>query len=232
MVSEKEILIRLIVACLLGGLIGWEREFHDRPAGFRTHILVSVGSTLIMLVSLGLYYSFINSADPGRIAAQVVSGIGFLGAGTIIRQGVNVKGLTTAASLWTTAGIGLACGLGMYYSAFIATGLVFIVLMFLNKLEFRFSRKDAVKTIEIRAIDRPGLLGDLGQILGDHSLNILKITMDQNSEDEFLRVHFQISLPGEVDYTFLSEKIYQVSGVSFVKWNFDQHKQKKFKLKR
>lgn len=217
MISEKEIFLRLIIACVLGGLIGWEREVHDRPAGFRTHILVSVGSTLIMIVSLAMYYSFINTADPGRIAAQVVSGIGFLGAGTIIRQGVSIRGLTTAASLWATAGIGLACGMGMYFSAFVTTGLVFISLMFLNKLEFRFSSKDAKKVIEIRAMDRPGLLGDLGQVLGDHGLNIGNISMEQNSEDELLRVCFQVCLSSEVDLNLLREKVYQIPGVVFVK---------------
>ncbi len=219
MLNEKEILIRLVVALLLGGLIGWERELHDRPAGFRTHILVSVGSALIMIVSIGMFYLFQGSdADPGRIAAQVVSGIGFLGAGTIIREGVNVKGLTTAASLWTTAGIGLACGIGMYFSAFVTTGLAFIVLMFLNKLEFKFASRDERKVIEIRAIDRTGLLGDLGSVLGGNGLNISNITMDHNSEDDLLRVRFVVYFPSDLNVTHLNELLYKVQGVSFVEW--------------
>src|SRR5688572_6987783 len=95
----------LLLAALLGGLVGWERERRDRPAGLRTHILVCLGSALITLVSIQLSGT---RFDPGRIAAQIVSGIGFLGAGTIMRQGNVVRGLTTAASLWTVAGIGMA----------------------------------------------------------------------------------------------------------------------------
>nr|WP_205665696.1 MgtC/SapB family protein [Anoxybacter fermentans] len=216
MLSEKDIFIRLIIAALLGGLIGWERELHDRPAGFRTHILVSIGSALIMIVSIGMYYSFeISGADPGRIAAQVVSGIGFLGAGTIIREGVNVKGLTTAASLWTAAGIGLAAGAGFYFSAFITTGLVFIVLMFLTKIEFKIRDK---KMIEIRAIDRPGLLGDLGNRLGKYNVNIKNLSIANNSEDDLIRIHLQIITPPGINLHSLNEELLRVNGVSYVEW--------------
>ncbi|MEW6227795.1 MAG: MgtC/SapB family protein, partial [Bacillota bacterium] len=116
MISQTEIIFRLVLAMMFGGFIGLERESHKRPAGFRTHILVCVGSALVMMIS---QYAFVNFArtteyDPGRIAAQVVSGIGFLGAGTILREGPTIKGLTTAASLWVVAGIGLAVGTGFY----------------------------------------------------------------------------------------------------------------------
>src|SRR5690554_77862 len=109
-----------------------------RPAGFRTHILVSVGSSLIMIISAYAFGGTAAGYDPGRIAAQVVSGIGFLGAGTIMREGANVRGLTTAASLWTVAGIGLAVGSGFYFAAIVATILVVLTLVLLNKLEWAY----------------------------------------------------------------------------------------------
>ena len=112
-ISIQEVLIRLLLAVLAGGIVGYQRERHERPAGLRTHILVALGSTVAMLVSA---YGFrkVGFADPTRIASQVVVGVGFLGAGTIIRQGSLVIGLTTAASLWTVATAGLAFGLGWY----------------------------------------------------------------------------------------------------------------------
>ena len=115
-------ILRLIVATLFGGLIGLERESHKRPAGFRTHILVCIGSALVMMISQYAFLEFSGKLgyDPGRIAAQVISGIGFLGAGTILREGSTIKGLTTAASLWVVAGIGLAVGTGFYASGAVA----------------------------------------------------------------------------------------------------------------
>lgn len=135
-VIMTEITIKLLLILVLAGFIGWDREKQGRPAGFRTHILVGIGSTLIMIVSINIYKSFPGSeADPARIAAQVVSGIGFLGAGTILIQGSIVKGLTTAASLWTIAAIGLAVGGGYYYLSIAATVIVFIALFFLSNVE-------------------------------------------------------------------------------------------------
>lgn len=127
-----EISFRLFVALLLGGIIGIEREFRSKEAGFRTHFLVALGSALFCIVS---QYGFgFDLKDSSRVAAQVVSGIGFLGAGTIIFQKNMVRGLTTAAGLWVTAAIGLACGTGMFAAAFIATSLVLLGLEVLNAL--------------------------------------------------------------------------------------------------
>ena len=117
MINEYEVVIRLILASILGGLIGLEREVNNRPAGLRTHVLVTAGSALVMLISM---YGFNGlgedgtGGEPARLAAQVVSGIGFLGAGTILRQGNSIQGLTTAASLWVSGCIGLAIGNGYY----------------------------------------------------------------------------------------------------------------------
>ena len=134
MIGELDTAIRLIVSCLLGGIIGYERESRNKSAGLRTHVLVCVGSCLIMILSENIYYNVqgLTNADPARSAAQVVSGIGFLGAGTIMKEGLSVKGLTTAASLWVVAGVGLAVGFGYYSGALITTALVFLTLRILG----------------------------------------------------------------------------------------------------
>lgn len=139
MVSDEIIVIRLLLAVVCSGLVGLEREFSGRAAGFRTHILVCVGSTLIMLTAIDLVeqYRGVVEIDPGRVAAQVVSGIGFLGAGTIIQIRDSVQGLTTAASLWVVAGIGLAIGTGFYVGAGATTAIVLIALYLLSFIERR-----------------------------------------------------------------------------------------------
>ena len=130
-----ELMLRLFGACLLGGAVGYQREVHGRPAGLRTHILVCVGATLFTITSI----MFGRGGDPSRIASNIVTGIGFLGAGTIIRQGSTVRGLTTAASLWGVAAIGLAVGMGgqMYILAAVAALLMLAVLSWVDILENR-----------------------------------------------------------------------------------------------
>ncbi len=133
MLTDTQVVLRLFIAAFLGGIIGFEREKHSkRVAGFRTHILVSMGSSLIMLISMYIFEIYAGKApvDPARIAAGVVTGIGFLGAGTIIRSGESVKGLTTAASLWTVSGIGLAVGCGFYIAGW-ATAIIALVTLYL-----------------------------------------------------------------------------------------------------
>ena len=137
MITDIQVASRLFLAAVLGGIIGFERQKHNkRIAGLRTHILVTVGSALIMLVSIYLYEAYLGKApvDPARIAAGVVTGIGFLGAGTIIRSGENVQGLTTAASLWTVSGIGLAVGCGFYIAGCTASIIVLATLYLLRKI--------------------------------------------------------------------------------------------------
>lgn len=137
MLNDAEIFIRLVLSLILSGLIGLERQMHRRTAGLRTHILVSLGSCLIMLTSLYIFAIYKNEVplDPARIAAGVITGIGFLGAGTIIREREGVKGLTTAASLWVVAGIGLATGCGFYKAALFTTILALLTLFFLKYIE-------------------------------------------------------------------------------------------------
>ena len=137
MTTELDITLRLAVAMLLGGVIGFEREYRAKDAGFRTHFLVALGSALFCIVS---QYGFgFELKDSSRVAAQVVSGIGFLGAGTIIFQKNVVRGLTTAAGLWVTAAIGLACGTGMYLPAVVTTLMVLVGLEILSVIIPRVS---------------------------------------------------------------------------------------------
>lgn len=147
--ADIEIAIRLVVAAFLGGLIGLEREHHGKEAGFRTHALVCLGSALMMVVSLQIFELYKDSGtniDPARIAAQVVSGIGFLGAGAIIRYPQSsrggIKGLTTAAGIWAAAGIGLASGLGQYRPAILTTILTLVILIIFPLINPIFGGRD------------------------------------------------------------------------------------------
>lgn len=144
MSGELDFILRIFIASLLGGVIGLEREYRDKAAGFRTHFLVALGSALFMIISAygfeGVLTSPEQRLDVSRIAAQVVSGIGFIGAGTIIFQKNAVRGLTTAAGVWVTAAIGMACGGGMYVIASVSTALVLIGLEAFNYFLHRFDR--------------------------------------------------------------------------------------------
>src|SRR4051812_49448416 len=132
--SGWEALLRLVIAAALGGAVGFERELRDREAGIRTHLLVSLGSALFTIISAYGFHEFLTAggvivrADPSRIAAQIVTGIGFLGAGAIIRDGMSVRGLTTAATLWVVAAVGMACGAGYYWPAVAVTVLTLAAL--------------------------------------------------------------------------------------------------------
>src|SRR5881398_2610040 len=159
--SWAEVLGRVALAAALGAVLGLERELREREAGLRTHLLVSVGSALFTIVSAYGFREFLNSgesvvrADPTRIAAQIVTGIGFLGAGAIIRQGLAVRGLTTAATLWVVAAVGLAAGAGYYSGAVITTALVLIALYPLRiiayKILSRFRPEDGRLLVAVAA---------------------------------------------------------------------------------
>jgi putative Mg2+ transporter-C (MgtC) family protein len=174
MLNDWIIFFRLLLAAVLSGAIGFEREFHGRAAGFRTHILLCIGSTLIMLTSIHIfdvYYGRV-SCDPGRIAAGVVTGIGFLGAGAIMRSRASIRGLTTAASLWVVAGIGLAVGSGLYFGAIITTVLTLVALMIFSRLEHAMIRKDWYRTIDIETRDSLGQLKAIREILAEYRADI------------------------------------------------------------
>jgi putative Mg2+ transporter-C (MgtC) family protein len=156
---ELELAGRLALGLVLGAVIGFERELHRQPAGFRTHSLVSLGAALFTIISA---YGFSGSlVDPTRIAAQIVSGIGFIGAGTILQYRGNIRGLTTAASLWSVAAIGMAAGAGLLVMAVIGTVLILVVLSLLDRVE-AFARRRMGIDAEPPRVDRDdGTLDDL-----------------------------------------------------------------------
>ncbi len=170
-----DVFVRLLLAAVLSGIVGWERERLRKPAGFRTHILVGLGSALVMLTSLyvpSLYPRF--NVDPARIAAQVVVGIGFLGAGTILHSKEGwVSGLTTAASLWVVAGMGLAVGIGFYEAALTAWVLVIVALYFLNRID-DYIERHLYHSVQISGRFRTHLAEDVKDRLREAGVVILK----------------------------------------------------------
>lgn len=179
-VTDYEIALRLLVACVLGGLIGLERENWDRPAGFRTHILVCTGSALVMVVSMYGFAGFPEPKDPARLAAQVVSGIGFLGAGTILHEGLTVKGLTTAASLWMVAAVGLAVGAGMYLTAIMAGLIMVITLSVFAKVEKNFFRL-AKHQVRLSIEDVPGRLQTLLRYIEEQGIKVKTLNFSHHA---------------------------------------------------
>ena len=161
MISELEIVLRLGLAAILGMVVGYERERQNQPAGLRTHTILAIGSCLAMTISINLAMQFqplVPNGDPARLAAQVVSGIGFLGAGAILRYGTNVKGLTTATSLWTIAIVGLAVGAGHYFASIATTVALLVVLVLLNILEKKLIRVYTTVSVSVTATNRPDLV--------------------------------------------------------------------------
>jgi putative Mg2+ transporter-C (MgtC) family protein len=214
MLSAEVVLIRMGLAALMGGIVGLEREAVNRPAGFRTHVLVCVGSALIMIVSMSMYFSFPpGTTDPSRIAAQVVSGIGFLGAGTILREGVNIKGLTTAASLWAIAGIGLACGAGLFVPAGFGTLIIFLTLVVLKRIEFWVAIKKRYKQLTLRIADVPGQIGAIGTVLGKMRVNIKRIEFKEIESSREAMLILLVEVPPYLDMTSIVVELSDLSGV-------------------
>jgi putative Mg2+ transporter-C (MgtC) family protein len=182
--------IRLLVAAILGGVIGIEREFKSHPAGFRTHLLVGVGSCLMMLLSIFGFEDFlnnhsnINGFDPSRLPAYVVSGIGFLGAGTILVHGVTVRGLTTAASIWVVAGIGLVVGIGMYFEAVFTTIIVILSLVFLNRIESIYMRRQTHQHLSVIVKNNKVSLSSIVNLLEENKIVIKNLSVEDYPEDK------------------------------------------------
>ena len=184
MLSEWELLLRLVLSCILGGIIGYERQSRRKSAGLRTNVLVCLGSCLIMVMSVEMYQEVEGktNADPARLAAQVVSGIGFLGAGAIMKEGLSVTGLTTAACLWVVAGVGLAVGAGFYTGALMSTALVFVTLGRLSRIDDWVDHEKNL-SLNIHTVDRPGQLMRISRCLEDLQLRVRGVKVKAN-EDE------------------------------------------------
>lgn len=213
-----EIVFKLALACILGGIVGLERESLNRPAGFRTYTVVCVGSALAMVVSIDMFAQAYRhvTADPGRIAAQVVSGIGFLGAGTIMKEGATIRGLTTAAGLWVVACIGLAVGAGMYMAAIVTTVMILFVLIYFARFEHRFTGMRLYKGIVMLVDDQPGQVGVIGSILGDMDVLIKEINLDREETENQLEIELLLQLPAETHIMEVIQKLSAVPGLHHI----------------
>ena len=222
---ELTMVLRLIVAAILGGIVGMERGSGDRPAGFRTHILVCVGSALFMLVSI---YGFDDIApvttnleddigtrrDTARIAAQVVSGIGFLGAGTILHEGLTIKGLTTAASLWIVSAIGLAVGSGMYLLSAVATMLTMLTLVTFRTWEKRFAGNRSERRF-IRVVTRntPGIITEITGYLSECGIKVKTLNVKSDNKNNNIILEIYLKIDKNIDMGMVADGIQNIDGV-------------------
>jgi putative Mg2+ transporter-C (MgtC) family protein len=223
-VAEWELYVRLLVAALLGGAVGLEREFRDQPAGFRTHMLVSLGSCLFALVSAYGVDAFLApgdpsvSADPTRIAAQIVSGIGFLGAGAILRYGTTVRGLTTAASLWVVAAIGMAAAFGAYLLSVATAALTLLALFGLRP--FRSWMVRGLKKEHEELVLDVGAELELEDLVRDVRGAGLRIDhLQVNEEEEARTVRLFVVVPPGSRTEDAVDDLSKLPGVRNVDWN-------------
>ena len=211
------LLLHLLVAVMCGIAVGLEREYRNKPAGVRTHMLISLGAALFMIISIQIATaaraSGYSNADPGRIAAQVVSGVGFLGAGAILRTRGLVLGLTSAATIWCMAAIGLAAGSGMLWTAAIASISILLILQFFTAIEnffrarrYRYMRMEVILKKETRVHQVRRILREMGMVISDESLNMVF------GENHY---HAVIYFRGDIE-TMLTDRLLNLKGVSDV----------------
>jgi putative Mg2+ transporter-C (MgtC) family protein len=214
--------LRLLAACIMGGIIGFQREYPGhRPAGLRTHILVCLGSALVMVTSEYFRFVYGDSFDVTRIGAQVVSGIGFLGAGAIIKQGFNVTGLTTAASLWAVACVGLACGSGFYTGAIFATVLIYIVLQILKIAKLKFEKRAGEYSITVETNIDTDIISKISKHLENNGLSVKKMHLSKNSSGKKQCIRYTVNNIEKMEITKsdLKREINSIEGVieSYIK---------------
>ena len=220
MISEEELFLRLVLSCILGGIIGYERQSRRKSAGLRTNVLVCLGACLIMVLSQALYENVEGrtNADPARLAAQVVSGIGFLGAGAIMKEGLSVTGLTTAACLWVVAGVGLAVGSGFYSGALMTTALVFVTLGSLSRLDDWVDHEKNIG-LNIHTVDKPGQLMDISTCLEDLQLKVrgIKVKADEDEAEtngeHLMYINLEIFNKQGIKSIVIVDAVRQIDGV-------------------
>ncbi len=205
------ILLKILLAVALSGLVGLEREHKHRPAGLRTHVLVCVGATLTMMISQFIV-SEGGSTDISRLGAQVISGIGFLGAGTIIREGDRVRGLTTAATLWATACIGLAIGIGYYLGAVIATLTMLLVLKVLGYIMKKYESKENL-TIHIHTANEKENIGRITEVLHEYCDEVKNIEFSKDAINKEIIITATVQLARGVNYEMFSTSLIEIEEV-------------------
>lgn len=215
------IITRILIAASLAGLIGIEREYKRHPAGFRTHLLVGTASCLLMLLALFGFQEYLMENqgvvryDPSRLASYVVSGVGFLGAGTIIVQGFSVKGLTTAASIWIVAAIGLATGAGMYFPAIFTTIIVLLSLFFLNNIDHLIKKSIQRNKLQIYVKSESSTLANIIAVLEEQEIKVKKIkglVMEEKDKQQYAYI-IHVRHPKSYDQVKLQEQILSCEGV-------------------
>jgi putative Mg2+ transporter-C (MgtC) family protein len=223
MLNEWTILFRLVLAAVLSGLIGYEREFHGRAAGFRTHILLCVGSTLVMLTSMHIFDIYYTKApvDPARIAAGIVTGIGFLGAGTIMHSRSSIRGLTTAASLWVVAGIGMGVGSGLYFGSIATTIIAIVTLLLFGRLEHAMIRKDWYKTLVVEARESVDQIKSIREVISGYGSDITDFELDHNDEGALMVLRIGLKLRNTHHSNQIIEDVGKLDGVKIAKWDVD-----------
>lgn len=210
------VVVRILLAMFLGGIIGIEREKSKRPAGFRTHILVCVGACMTALIGLFVWYEMGAVTDPVRISAQVISGIGFLGVGTIlVKEHDHITGLTTAAGLWTTAAIGIACGYGFYSVALVGTLVVNVTSAILFKLEKGTRRKNSVKSIYLEIIGTESVNEYTDWFWEELGVKNIFITSPRSGMKHHVGVEVIFSFAEEENIKVILEKIRAKEQVAF-----------------
>ncbi|MBC5638521.1 MgtC/SapB family protein [Ornithinibacillus sp. BX22] len=213
------IIARVLIALVLSGLIGFERELKNHSAGFRTHILVGVGACLMMLLSLFGFEAYIEKYnnvqfDPARIPSYVISGIGFLGAGTIMVYGGTIRGLTTAASIWAVAGLGLVVGAGMYAVAVFTTLIILLSLVFLNNFEKLFTRGKTSLVLEI--ISYSGLpINKVVSVLEDSELKVRQVEVIK-VENDLKSIFIKVERKANLNKIELFERLSSIDAVKSV----------------
>lgn len=214
--SEISAIVRIFLAMLLGGIIGIEREKSKRPAGFRTHILVCVGACMTSLIGLFVWHEMGDVTDPMRISAQVISGIGFLGVGTIlVKEYDHITGLTTAAGLWTTAAIGIACGYGFYSAAFVGTLVVTLTSAILFKLEKGYRKRNCIRSIYLEIIGTKNVNEYTDWFLQELKAKNVLIVAPRSAIKHNVGIEIILSFTDEEDVKIVLEKIRAKEKVAF-----------------
>jgi putative Mg2+ transporter-C (MgtC) family protein len=214
-IPQWEIAIRLLIAAVLGGAVGFERERDNQPAGLRTHMILVIGATLAMCLSINIAVTY--NGDPARLAAQVISGIGFLGAGAILRYGFNVKGLTTATTLWSMAIVGLSVGYGYYLIGVITTIIMLITLTLINIIEKRRVRTNLVRHITIQASDHDGLVKTVRKTVNKLAEQVISFNIQKNLKSKRIRILIMTRINKEEKLEDLTETISNIEGVRSLK---------------
>ncbi|HAE85577.1 MAG TPA: methyltransferase [Anaerolineaceae bacterium] len=215
MIPTGEMILRLAVSVLLGAAVGYERERDKQPAGLRTHMILVLGACLAMILSINIGAE--HGSDPARLAAQVIAGIGFLGAGAILRMGFNVKGLTTAATLWTMAVVGMAVGYGYYLISVVATALMLIILVVVNIIEHRYIRTTILRRITIEGRGGPGQIHNIRKVINHLAENVINFSVQRNIKGDRVRVQVMAEVDRGEKMENLVETLSNIEGVRSIK---------------